>query len=248
MYLNAGNASMGQSHHIILCTSREVINIAKTNCIICNKVFDYVGYKKKCCSNQCLSEYRRTLAVKQHDLNYDNVIGKIEKYIVSNFIENNIVKTLNECLIELHIAPKTYYKYCNKYNISYDEILSNNNISKQHSKFQTTVTNFVRQHYNENYHIIEEKTFKDCVNPKTNCLLKFDIYIKELSTIIECDGVQHYKESSYFNTLTIQAGYTPTYITDKIKEEYCKNNNIKLIRIPYERCVTKEYVDSFLCA
>ena len=89
---------------------------------------------------------------------------------------------------------------------------------------------------------------KDCVNIKTNYPLKFDIYIKEINTIIECDGIQHNKKDSYFNNLVIKSGYTPTYITDEIKENYCKEHNMKLIRIPYTKCVDMKYVESFLCA
>lgn len=220
----------------------------KTQCIVCGKSFVYKGYRKKCCSSECLSKYRSYLTTKQHSLNYDKIIGRIENYIIMNYRENKIIKTLKECLIELHIAPKTYYKYCKIYNISYDKILSKNNISKPHSKFQTTIMSLVRQYYNNKYEIVEEMTFNDCFNPKTNCLLKFDIYIKDLNIIIECDGVQHDDKNAYYNKLVLKAGYTPSFITDKIKEEYCKQNNIKLIRIPYIRCVTKQYVESFLCA
>ena len=218
-----------------------------TRCVVCDKTFIYKGYKNKCCSDDCLSVYRQTLTTKQHSLNYDKIIGRIEQHIINNFNDCNIVKTLRECLTDLHIAPKTYYKYSKEYNISYDEILSRNNISKPHSKFQTTVTSFVKQYYGDKYQIVEEMVFKDCVNTKTNYPLKFDIYIKDINTIIECDGVQHNKKDSYFNKLVLETGHTPTYITDKIKEDYCKNNNIKLIRIPYDKCVNKKYVESFLC-
>ena len=224
-----------------------MINIAKTTCVICGKVFDYKCYKNKCCSEDRLSLYRKQLTTKQHNLDYDKVIGKIENYIVNNYKINKIVKTLAECYKELHIAPKTFYKYSKLYNISYDDILSKNNISKPHSKFQTTITKYVKEYYGE-HKIYEEKVFNDCVNPITKYPLRFDIYISDINTIIECDGVQHNKKDSYYNNLVLQSGHTPTYITDKIKESYCKEHNIKLIRIPYVKCVTKEYVESFLCA
>lgn len=218
-----------------------------TKCIVCNKEFIYKGYKNKCCSDECLSIYRKNLSLQQHNLSVNMVIDRIEQYIVNNYEENKIVKTLKECLIELHIAPKTYYRYCKEYNISYDALLSKNNISKPHSKFQTSVISIIKKFY-ETSDIIEEATLDGCINPKTNYNLRFDAYIKDKSIAIECDGVQHNKENSYFNKLVILSGYTPTYITDKIKEEYCKNNNIKLIRIPYSRRITKEYVESFLSA
>lgn len=68
--------------------------------------------------------------------------------------------------------------------------------------------------------------FDDCrfVNP-----LKFDFYLYDYNICIEFDGVQHYskdKKETYFHDETIK-------IRDNIKTEYCKNNNIKLIRIKY---------------
>ena len=194
-----------------------------------------------------MSIYRSQLSYTQHSLNYEDVIERIEKYLVDNYHEDNIVKTLQECLVDLHIAPKTYYKYKKKYNISYSTILSKNHISKMHSKFQTSITNYIRQLYSE-YEIIEEMTFDDCVNPKTKYPLKFDIYIKDLNIAVECDGIQHYKKDAYFNQLAEKNGYTPTYITDLIKSEYCREKNIKLIRIPYVRVVTKKYVASYIYA
>ena len=65
-----------------------------TNCILCGKTFIYKGYKKKCCSKECLSKYRQKLTIKQHSLDYDKIIGKIERYIVCvglNFIREDII-------------------------------------------------------------------------------------------------------------------------------------------------------------
>ena len=217
-----------------------------TTCIVCGKEFIYHGYKNKCCSPECLTQYKKQLTTIQHSLSYDKVIGRIERYIIENYSLYGIVKTLSECLIELHIAPKTYYKYAKANNISYDKLLSKNNISKRHSKFQSSVTRFVKEIFDK-YQVEEEMTFDDCRNPMTNCLLKFDIYVDELNIAIECDGKQHIDKDAYFNKLTIDAGYTPSYITDQIKNRYCKENNIKLIRIPYVRVVTRDYVESFLC-
>lgn len=216
-----------------------------TKCVICGRDFSYDNYKRKCCSDNCLSEYKSQLTSKQRGLNYDKVMGTIEKYVVYNYKEYGIIKTLKECLKETHISSKSFKKYCKQYNLSYSKILHRNNIPRQHSKFQTSVTNYIRQIYSS-YQIFEEMTFSDCVNPKTDNLLRFDIYVKDINLIIECDGVQHYAKDSYFNNLALQSGYTPVYETDKIKDKYCSIHNIKLIRIPYSRIVTKEYVQSFL--
>jgi len=220
--------------------------LVQLNCIICGREFLYKNSFKKCCSEDCLRKHRQNLTLKQRGLNYDNVIGKIEKYIIENYQNFGIIKTLKECLKDNHISPKTYYKYSKQYNISYNLILANNNIPKQHSKFQTSITKYVKNYFN-GCKIIEEATFDNCINPETNCKLRFDIYIPDKNIAIECDGIQHNKRDSYFNILAIKSGFTPSYVTDKIKESYCKENNIKLIRIPYSRTINQKYVYSFLC-
>lgn len=58
----------------------------------------------------------------------------------------------------------------------------------------------------------------------------FGIYNNEgiLVRLIEFDGIQHYEEQTFFTH-----NLTETKKNDKIKNEYCKNNNIPLVRIPY---------------
>ena len=69
-----------------------------------------------------------------------------------------------------------------------------------------------------------EYKFKNCKYKK---LLPFDFYIPFKNICIEYDGEFHYKETSLMNNLELQK------MRDDIKTKYCKNNNIKLIRIPY---------------
>jgi len=48
--------------------------------------------------------------------------------------------------------------------------------------------------------------------------------------LIEYDGIQHFKPIKYFGG---EEKFKFQQKTDFIKNEYCKNNNIKLLRIPY---------------
>jgi hypothetical protein len=50
------------------------------------------------------------------------------------------------------------------------------------------------------------------------------------NTCIEYDGEGHYKPFKYKNALD---KFKKAKMNDSIKEEFCKNNSIKLIRIPY---------------
>lgn len=72
----------------------------------------------------------------------------------------------------------------------------------------------------------KQKTFGECRNPKTNSLLMFDFYLSKSKTLIEFDGVQHYETSSYYWTEDLED-------RDKEKNNFCKKNNLELIRIPY---------------
>lgn len=89
-------------------------------------------------------------------------------------------------------------------------------------------------------HNIEHETqykFKDCVNPKTQRKLKFDFAIfknKELSFVVEYDGEQHFDIQRYSSDYdTNKKKYEELKYRDQIKDKYCKDNNIDLLRIPY---------------
>ena len=83
-----------------------------------------------------------------------------------------------------------------------------------------------------NISYIREKTFPDCKNIHS---LFFDFYIPDLNTCIEYDGEQHYRPVTFGGNNDTKAieRYKSNVTRDKIKTDYCKNNGIKLIRIPY---------------
>lgn len=79
--------------------------------------------------------------------------------------------------------------------------------------------------------------FDICRNPKTNYPLPFDFYIENLNICIEYDGQHHFKESSFgFDKTKKYMSGQLQYIKfkDEIKNKYCLNNNVKLIRISYK--------------
>ncbi len=87
----------------------------------------------------------------------------------------------------------------------------------------------------------EEKKFEDCTNEFDGryCIkLPFDFYLPSKNTIIEYDGVQHYVPSFGEKSFEI------TKRNDKIKNQYCKKNGIKLIRIPYT--MKKEEIEPYI--
>ena len=76
-----------------------------------------------------------------------------------------------------------------------------------------------------------EYTFDDCRGIKRKLPFDFAILNKENKAeyIIEFDGVQHYKKSELFG----EKHFDETIINDAIKNSYCEDHNVNLIRIPY---------------
>ena len=81
---------------------------------------------------------------------------------------------------------------------------------------------------------------EDLVNIFTNRRFRFDFYIPSYSTILEYDGIQHYKISGW-NT---KEKFFQIQQYDEIKNNYCKRNGLRLIRIPYTdyNKIDKEYI------
>lgn len=74
---------------------------------------------------------------------------------------------------------------------------------------------------------IYEYSHKKCRNKYK---LSFDFKIKGKPILIEYNGRQHYKPVKYFGG---KNAFEQQKINDKIKKDFCKENNIKLIIIPY---------------
>ena len=74
--------------------------------------------------------------------------------------------------------------------------------------------------------------FPDCRNQRP---LSFDFYLPRFNLCIEYDGAQHFELVVFSGMTETQAkvAFQKAKKHDKIKDEYCKKNNIELLRIPY---------------
>jgi very-short-patch-repair endonuclease len=89
---------------------------------------------------------------------------------------------------------------------------------------ETKIENFLIKN---NFIFEREKTFENCRNKEK---LPFDFYLEKYNLIIEFDGEQHFRPMGYFGG---NSKLLYTQQNDIIKNEYCLNNNIRLIRIPF---------------
>ena len=84
----------------------------------------------------------------------------------------------------------------------------------------------------EEYHIpfIQEKRFSNLRFDDTNCQARFDFYVNN-QYIIEFDGRQHFIQGS--GTYDNEEKFSKTQQHDRIKNQYCFDHHIPIIRIPY---------------
>lgn len=97
------------------------------------------------------------------------------------------------------------------------------------SKASRRIEKYLKEHSYE-----YEKEFK--IDSCRNILpLPFDFMVIEgsfIKCLIEFDGEQHYKEVDFFGGVE---QFKLTQKRDKIKNDFCKNNGIKLLRIKYDQ-------------
>ena len=99
------------------------------------------------------------------------------------------------------------------------------------------IRNILKQN---NINFESQKTFEKCVNKS---LLPFDFYLPKYNLCIEYDGIQHFKPIDFFGG---KKSLKETQKKDKIKTDYCKENNIELIRISYEDDIST-IITSLVC-
>jgi len=81
-----------------------------------------------------------------------------------------------------------------------------------------------------------QKSFKNCINIKP---LRFDFFLPDYNVCIEYDGKQHYISVNRFGG---DKNFKLTQLRDNIKNKYCKENNIRLIRIRYDENIEERLI------
>jgi hypothetical protein len=165
---------------------------------------------------------------------WEEFLGKCKKNFLNFYSARNIARELNissardyEIYIRnknISFLPSTPDKVYKNEWVSWMDWLNTNNIPKRISRGSIKVKEFL---INNNITFIEEKSFESCKNINK---LPFDFYLDKLNICIEFDGIQHFKSIDRFGGLT---AFEKQQHRDFIKNKYCDDNNIKLLRIPY---------------
>lgn len=150
---------------------------------------------------------------------------KNEKYLLELKEKNNSILPLEE-----YNGASTKIKHkCKKCSYEWDltpsHALSGGGCPKCSNSYgEKSIINHLDK-LNINYDF--QKKFNDCKDKKP---LPFDFYLPDYNKCIEYDGKQHFEPIEFFGG---EKSFLITKRHDKIKDEYCENNGISLLRIPY---------------
>ena len=145
-----------------------------------------------------------------------------------NSVNNNKLLNPSEYIDNSAINLKILCGECNKNifitslaNYEYNQKIRCGTCSQRISVPERTTRNILEK-YDIKY--LPEYKFKDCKDKRP---LPFDFYLPEYNILIELDGEHHYHPKWGDEQLKYIQNH------DKMKNEYCENNNITLIRIPF---------------
>lgn len=178
---------------------------------------------------------------------HGKIIQKINNHLNGKgckFCAKNVKKTNDEFIIDANIIHNNVYDYSLvDYKTAHDLVKI---ICKKHGIFQVTPNTHLNTKsgcpmcnnskgemkiikiLNElKIRFEKEKKFDNCKHKQK---LPFDFYLPEHNICIEYDGIQHFEPIKIFGG---EEKLKIRQIRDQIKNEYCLNNNIRLIRIKY---------------
>lgn len=179
-----------------------------------------------CGCAKCKSEKISESRLKSHDQYVEELANINPNIIVLGQYDGAKVSILHKCLLdgnEWFTSPSSILNGCGCPQCN-------------ESKGEKQVSLWLDEH---NFVYERQKSFDDCKDIRT---LPFDFYLPNYNIIIEYDGKQHYEPIDHFGG---QESFEYTVKHDKIKNEYCKNNGISLLRIPYYKNVEEE-LNNFL--
>ena len=157
------------------------------------------------------------------------------KYLTYEFVFDFFKNQNCELLESYYINNETKMKYkCSCGDISYicfGNFQAGKRCGCEKSKGEVKIIKILKEN---NINFKPQKRFDDCRDKKP---LPFDFYIIDKNILIEFDGHQHYTPWGFGKVSkdieAAEKSLKQQKIRDEIKTKYCRDNSIKLIRIPF---------------
>ena len=176
--------------------------------------------------NQCRIDKMRNASKKDH-----------QQYVEELNLTNNNIMVVGEYVnARTHILHKCLL--CgNEWDVTPDSLLRGTGCPK--CKTSLGEKKIAQLLEDNKIHYIRQYKFDDCKDIRS---LPFDFYLPEYNLLIEYDGQQHFEPVDYFGG---EDDFKIIQLHDQIKTQYCKQNNICLLRISYQQDIEEE-LNNFL--
>lgn len=172
-----------------------------------NRIWNLKKVRCNHCGYKYITDTQRTtvedLEKEVAEYGYHLVKG-VEQKSKSLTIENEMGETFHTTIHSIRMGHMPSSKYKSGLEIAVEKYLKKNKLK-----------------------YVKQKTFPKC---KYKSLLRFDFYLPKFRVCIEVNGKQHYEPIDWYGG---EEKFKTQQIRDNIKKDFCKNNNIKLIEIPY---------------
>ena len=175
---------------------------------------------------ECGNEKARDKNIKSHDQYIADLYVVNPDIEVVNEYQGANIHILHRCKIDGYIWP------AKPANILFGKGCPQCNESKGERQIRQWLNRYGMVY-------VYQKTFVDCKDLR---VLPFDFYIPEYNWCIEYDGEQHFRPVVFDGNgdeWALQQFEKTTY-HDSIKNKYCHEKNIHLLRIPYFKNVEEE--------
>jgi hypothetical protein len=186
------------------------------------------GNEHICCQSDVISGHTKSCGCLQHEVtsetNTKDWTGHASAYGI-------------EFICQDHMNEKGQWLWkcrcglCNGLFIALPAKVNNGHITSCGCRIQSAGEEYVQSVLaKEQIDFISQYTFDDC---KCIYVLRFDFAIMrsgKLIGLIEYDGKQHFEPIDFFGG---EDGFRRTQERDEIKNTYCKDHDIPLLRIPY---------------
>lgn len=147
----------------------------------------------------------------------------IEKHSRSKVISKKYINNTNP--LELKCKCGKIFK------VSFADFRSGKHYCKQCNNYYSKGELLIKEWFEKNNILYEEHfKIKNCKN-KRELIFDFCVFENDkIKLLIEYDGIQHFEPREIFGG---QKTFKQQKENDEIKNKYCKNNNLILLRIPY---------------
>lgn len=202
---------------------KDKVNCRTCICVVCGKEFVPKRTNETCktCSRTCQGYYiqQQGYGMKYND---KELLKKLTSIIAKEGVPTSMEELLRKAgnitfkVVSARHWTLNYLLNAAGYNID--------PMAPRGSKFEVCVWEILADLFGKE-NIQTQYRFSDCRN---KVALPFDFYIEKYNLCVEADGVQHYTDCEYLHSSHIKQ-------TDAIKNAYCLEHGIGLIRIKYSR-------------